>query len=102
MMPLAEYRRVNRLPHREGDAELRAMNPILVDYSNDSYHNRLALVNRLAVEGRGPGAWHERFTHECAKAQGGSDGWQPATEREKADSRGVGRAARGTPEHGDQ
>lgn len=69
MMPSPEYERFSALKGDDLEAEYRAAG--LNDYSGDtkSYQSRLARIRELAMDGKGVGAWFERFMHECQQAR---------------------------------
>lgn len=58
--------------------ELSENDPVLAtlgynaDY--DNYRRRISRINALALEGKGPGAWHDRFM----KLLGYKSTWTPA------------------------
>jgi hypothetical protein len=68
MMPSPEYERVSALSNAEWDKEY----PGLVASTSGLAQEYIVMKGRIraaAIEGRGPGAWLERFLHECRKAR---------------------------------
>ncbi len=69
MMSPQEYKRVSALRADELESYLQGLG--LHGYAGDrkSYRARLSRIRVLQREGKGPGAWFERFIHECRKAR---------------------------------
>lgn len=68
MMPSPEYERFSALKGEALEVELCRLG--FGGYSREEYKGRLTLLNELAVKGQGPGAWFERFIHECQQMRG--------------------------------
>jgi hypothetical protein len=69
MMPDPEYERWSALKGEDYDRACEQLG--LVGYAGDrrEYQARVNRIRALAIEGKGPGAWAERFHYECEKAQ---------------------------------
>jgi hypothetical protein len=74
MMPSPEYERFSALSGDALESELQGLG--LHDYSGDrkAYRARLGRIRELEVEGKGPGAWLERFLYECGKRRPSNEG----------------------------
>lgn len=70
MMPSPEYERVSALSKENYEKWRESLG--LYGYSGEKkdYRYRINLERKLAYEGKGPGAWFERFIHECGKENG--------------------------------
>ena len=94
MMPDPEYQRVSALTNAEWDREYPDMCASTSGLAQE-YHAIKGRIRAAAIEGRGPGAWFERFLHECAAANGRASSDRGGSgERRKAGSTANGESRR--------
>ena len=63
-MPDPEYQRLSAMSWADWVKEFPDMSAVTSGMTKD-YHDTKNRIRAAAIEGRGPGAWLERFLHEC-------------------------------------